>query len=616
MPRSTSKKPARTDTTNRGSRSSKATAPARLFDVTRSARRPVEGTFEYVPLEQIRLAKNPRRDISPEGIDRLAGMLMSSGQLEPAIGRRFDTDDVMVYAGQRRFLAAQRSGELAGVDGFEGLKPVDTLLVRLLDYTPTDADIRRIQAQENQHEDLSLRDKQDQFADCWLARVGGFEDDRLASVCAELGYDAKLAWNLRRQLTLPDELRGRVSERPSGDQLSIKMANRLADMGETSSSLMHAVAARITTADHHQQALNSIGEFVQRTVIEQPDLYAVRLEEGAAVLDGHEQIERARAHLSSGGRETLVQTLGCDADKLELELQALSARAQRQMFRLDVDRSLRDRAAAGRYAWVHERGADYAAAMWVVAPEFMIAAVHEALAASDSDTAAARDESYFGAADAGDEETEEALANERARREEVRKLHEEATNSNLGLGYDISTGLLEPRGEQLDALRSIVVRLLADQYPSIVAYGAGWTSRERQQPVGDTGRFEPLQVGAIVDAELQRALEDPDPLRGILQFVSRWAAAFVLDPNGVPRTTALGSDRMARKVQAVLPAGESQLRSAVWQLMRPMLSPRLAEVNRDEFVLDDTLALAADIDAARADSALEDIDLGEEQQAA
>jgi ParB-like nuclease family protein len=615
MPDSTSKKPARTVPTSRGSRSRKTTVPARLFDVTRSARRPLEGTFEYVPLEHIRLAKNPRRDISPEGIDRLAGMLMSSGQLEPAIGRRLGTDEVVVYAGQRRFLAAQRSVELAGTDGFEGLKPVDTLLVRLLDYNPTEADIRRIQAQENQHEDLSLRDKQDQFADCWLARTGGSEDDRLASVCVELGYDAKLAWNLRRQLTLPDELRGRVSERPSGDQLSITMANRLADMGETSPSLMHAVAARITTADHHQQALNSIGEFVQRTVVEQPDLYAVRLEEGAAVLDGHEQIERARAHLSSGGRETLVQTLGCEPDKLELELQALSARAQRQMFRLDVDRSLRDRAAAGRYAWVHERGADYAAAMWVIAPEFMIAAVHEALAGSDSD-AAMRDESYFGAADAGDEETEEALANERARREEIRKLHEEAANSNLGLGYDISTGLLEPRGEQLDALRSIVVRLLSDQYPSIIAYGAGWTSRERQQPVGDTGRFEPLQVGAIVDAELARALEDPDPLRGILQFVSRWAAAFVLDPNGVPRTTALGSDRMARKVQAALPAGESPLRSAVWQLMRPMLSPRLAEVNRDEFVLDDTLAPAADMEAARADSALEDIDLGEEQQAA
>jgi hypothetical protein len=50
--------------------------------------------------------------------------------------------------------------------------------------------------------------------------------------------------------------------------------------------------------------------------------------------------------------------------------------------------------------------------------------------------------------------------------------------------------------------------------------------------------------------------------------------------------------------------------------MRPMLSPHLSDINRDAFVLDTTLAPAADLQTLRADSALADIDLGDEQSAA
>jgi hypothetical protein len=42
----------------------------------------------------------------------------------------------------------------------------------------------------------------------------------------------------------------------------------------------------------------------------------------------------------------------------------------------------------------------------------------------------------------------------------------------------------------------------------VIARGAGWTDPDRRQPVGDTGRHEPLLIDAIVDAELQRALDD------------------------------------------------------------------------------------------------------------
>ena len=98
----------------------------------------------------------------------------------------------------------------------------------------------------------------------------------------------------------------------------------------------------------------------------------------------------------------------------------------------------------------------------------------------------------------------------------------------------------------------------------MIAYGAGWTDPERQRPVGEHGRHEPIAIDAIVDAELRRALAEPDPLRGIAALVARCAAAFVLDPDGVTRTKALGSERMARRLRDALPGGAHPLRAAVW----------------------------------------------------
>ena len=83
---------------------------------------------------------------------------MRTGQLIPCIGHRPNPDQptVLLYDGQRRLLAANASHELAGTDGFEGLAPVRTLIVLLLDHEPTPDEIRRIQAQANQREELSL----------------------------------------------------------------------------------------------------------------------------------------------------------------------------------------------------------------------------------------------------------------------------------------------------------------------------------------------------------------------------------------------------------------------------------------------------------------------------
>jgi hypothetical protein len=143
----------------------------------------------------------------------------------------------------------------------------------------------------------------------------------------------------------------------------------------------------------------------------------------------------------------------------------------------------------------------------------------------------------------------------------------------------------------------------------IIAFGAGWSDQQRQQPVGDTGRHEPRHPDAILDAELQHALDDPDPLRAIAQLTARWAAAFVVDPDGVTRTKTLGTERMARKLRDALPGGHTPLRAAVWEFIRPMLSPALAAMHRDAFLADQAIDTTVNLDQHRGDSALEDLNL-------
>jgi len=231
-----------------------------LFDVTNIAAKGVEGAIERIALDRLELAPNARRDISQEGIERLAAMLMRTGQLVPCIGHRAaPAAPVVLYDGQRRLLAAKASHRLAGGEGFEGLEPVQSLIVLLLDHEPNADEIRRIQAQANQRESLSLVDQQDQLRDCWDARAGLREPDRIAAVCADLGISPKRAHNLRRQLALPEQIRTRVAERPAGEQISVTMANRLADMHEIAPQLTEAVAKRITSTDLHDKALQDLG---------------------------------------------------------------------------------------------------------------------------------------------------------------------------------------------------------------------------------------------------------------------------------------------------------------------------------------------------------------------
>jgi hypothetical protein len=337
----------------------------------------------------------------------------------------------------------------------------------------------------------------------------------------------------------------------------------------------------------------------------------MRIDDGA-LLDAAEQIDHARGQLSDSGRHQIAGILRCEAERLDRELDALAARARTRSAKVRITAEIRDRARNGRYAFAHDRGQDFAASIWVIDPAFMIDLVHEHL--QDDETAPAREEAYFAGARLDDRELRDAAAEDEQRRARARARHAEATRSNLGLGHDIRAALIQPSDAQLRAVRDIICRLLVRHYGELIAYGAGWTDHERQRPVGDTGRHEPAHADTIIDAELERALADPDPLRGIAQLTARFAAAFVLDPAGVTRTKALGSERVARLLREALPAGDVDVRSAIWEFVRPMLSPALIDLNRDAFVIDERVETSVDLDAHRSASDLNDLALDDDQE--
>ena len=370
--------------------------------------------------------------------------------------------------------------------------------------------------------------------------------------------------------------------------------------------LTEAVAKRITTDELHDKALRDMGAFVHRTVVEDEHTYAVRIDDGA-LLDGAEQIEHARRHLMERGRQQLAGILGCELGHLDRELDTLATRAKTRALKVRIAMETRDRARNGRYAYVHDRGPDFAAGIWVVDPVFMLDLVQEQLA--ENDGAVAREDAYFAGARLEDADLREARVEDQELRARARARQAEATRSNLGLGHDLRAGLIQPSEAQLSALREIVCRLLVRHYGQLIAYGAGWTDPERQRPVGDTGRYEPAHADTITEAELERALADHDPLRGIAQLAARLAAAFVLDSAGVTRTKALGTERMARALRDALPGGDGMLRAAVWEFVRPMLSPALVELNRDAFVADERVETSVDLDAHRSASSLTDLEL-------
>jgi hypothetical protein len=243
-------------------------------------------------------------------------------------------------------------------------------------------------------------------------------------------------------------------------------------MHEIAPQLTEAVANRITSTDLHDKALQDLGAFVHRTVVEDDHAYAVRIDDGA-MLDAAAQIAHAREHLDTEGRQhQIANILGCTLERLDAELDTLAARARARALKIRITGDVRDRARNCRYAYVHDRGQDFAAGIWVVDPAFMLDFVHERM--DEGDTTPAREEAYFAGARV-DDELRDAAAEDEQRRARARARHADATRSNLGLGHDIRAGLIQPTEAQLHALHELVCRLLVRHYRELVAYGAGWT---------------------------------------------------------------------------------------------------------------------------------------------
>jgi hypothetical protein len=64
---------------------------------------------------------------------------------------------------------------------------------------------------------------------------------------------------------------------------------------------------------------------------------------------------------------------------------------------------------------------------------------------------------------------------------------------------------------------------------------------------------------------------------------------------------------MSGKLRDALPGGHAPLRAAVWEFLRPMLSPTLAAMHRDAFLADRPIDTTVRLAEHRGDSELEDL---------
>ncbi len=63
-----------------------------------------------------------------------------------------------------------------------------------------------------------------------------------------------------------------------------------------------------------------------------------------------------------------------------------------------------------------------------------------------------------------------------------------------------------------------------------------------------------------------------------------------------------------RQIDAII---DAELRASVWEFIRPMLSPALVALNREAFIVEDIYATTVDLEAHRATSSLDELDITE-----
>ena len=441
-----------------------------LFDVTtvaaRARRRHARARRARAP--RARPQRAPRH--RPRG-DRAARRACScrTGQLVPCIGHRPDPDEptVVLYAGQRRLLAARASHELAGTPGFDGLAPV----------AQPDRAAARPRARRGRDpphpgpgepaRGALARDQQEQFRDCWQARAGLPDADRIAAVCADLGIGAGKAPQPAPPAHPPRRRSARAS--PSAPPAT-SSRSRWPTASPTCTTSPPSSPRPSPPRDHHQRAARPRAARPRR-------LRAPHRRRGRARLRrAHRRRRPARRRRADRARPRATSPPAATpqaAARARLrsptsstrELDALAARATQQR----AQAARRRRAARPRRQRplrldVYDRGPDFAAGIWVIDPVFMLDAVRQQLADADGDARPRGD-----ATSPAPASTTPTCATPPTRTASGAPPSAPATPrrppATSASATTSAPALTDPTDDQLHALREIVCRLLAAPLP-------------------------------------------------------------------------------------------------------------------------------------------------------
>ena len=261
---------------------------------------------------------------------------------------------------------------------------MQSLIVLLLDHHPAPDEVRRIQAQvNNAREELSLLDQQEQLADCWEARAGLLGAETGSPPCAPTSASRQ-----EGAQPAPPAHPPRPDPRPRR-----RAPHRRAAVGDDGQpprrhapgrpELTEAVAGRITSSDLHEKA-----------PARPRRVRAPHRRRGRAHLRGADRRRRAarrrradRARPRPPHPAAASSSPACSAASPTSSSRARRAHRPRQDQGAEAQDhpEIRDRARAGRYAFVHERGQDFAAGIWVVDPVFMIDLAREELQTGSDD---------------------------------------------------------------------------------------------------------------------------------------------------------------------------------------------------------------------------------------
>ena len=163
------------------------------------------------------------------------------------------------------------------------------------------------------------------------------------------------------------------------------MANRLADMHDVAPELTEAVAERITTRELHDAALarprrvRAPHRRRGRAHVRRPDRRRRAARRRRPARARPRAAHRRRRPRAGRAAARLRRPTSSSASSTRWPRAPGHGRCK-----LRVDAALRDRARAGRYAYVHDRGPDFAAGIWVVDPLFMLDARPPASSTDDN----------------------------------------------------------------------------------------------------------------------------------------------------------------------------------------------------------------------------------------